>query len=378
MLSTRQRDILIYWLPPVIASFIAWCAFLTIGGTPLIRATGLALVIAGVTLTLRQWGTVQSIVGGLALAFSSAFWSQTSNLASTNPVTIVFALIAAAVVVLFVMRFKSVPYLAIGIGLLVFALIFWVLIGTPRSLRLTGLLSAWLLFLLVDAIRITNPRPDEPPALPIDRQHTFGLLILMTVGILNDPLFVLIMPAVVLGLWLSWTPLPRWYWLALLGLIIIGGRGLVVTYISGDWWASSALDLHVVGGHFPYLVADGWREGERWIDLIRIITNQFTVFGAGLSVLGLARMARWYPILGIVTMVAYGAYALFGLMYFGEDRAALLLPLFIIQVIWLTYAIHALGQWLDKTLTPTSQIAHRSVTIAYMLLPLLTVLSKLE
>lgn len=378
MLSTRQREILIYWLPPIIASFIAWCAFLTIGGTPLIRATGLALVITGVTLTLRQWGTIQSIVGGLALAFSSAFWSQTSSLASTNPLTIIFALIAAGAVVLFVMRFRNVPYLSIGIGLLVFALIFWILIGTPRSLRLTGLLSAWLIFLLVDAIRITNPRPDEAPATPIDRQHTFGLLILLTVGVLNDPLFALIMPAVVLGLWLSWTTLPHWYWFTLLVLVIIGVRGIIVTYISDDWWTISALEVHDAGLQFRYLVGDAWREGERWVDLIHLVVDQFTVFGAGLSVLGLARMARWYPILGVITMVAYGSYALFGLMYFGEDREALLLPLFIIQVIWLTYAIHALGQWLDKTLTPTAQFAHRGVTIAYMLLPLLALLSHIE
>ena len=89
-------------------------------------------------------------------------------------------------------------------------------------------------------------------------------------------------------------------------------------------------------------------------------------------------MARWYPILGIVTMVAFGFYALFGLMYFGEDREALLLPIFIIQSIWLTYAIHTIGQWLDKTFTPATQIAHRGVTIAYMLLPIYALINKLE
>ena len=378
MLRMPRRETLIFWGPPLIATFIAWVVFLIIGETSLIRATGLALVIMGVASTHRQWGTIQSIVGGLALAFSPAIWSQTSSIASTSPLVIVFGLIASAMVVLLILRFKNVPYLGLGIGLLIFALIFWILIGTPRSLRLSGLLSAWILFLLVDALRISNPRPEEKPASKIDDQHIYGLLILLVTGVLNDPSFILLAPAVALGLWLSWTPLPRWYWMVVLAIVVIGVRGIVLTYISGDWWGVSALETHATGLQFPYLVADGWREGERWIDIIALMTNQYTILGAGLSVLGLARMARWYPILGIVTMVAFGFYALFGLMYFGEDREALLLPVFIIQSIWLTYAIHSIGQWLDKTLTPATQIAHRGVTIAYMLLPIYALINQLE
>ncbi|HRF94613.1 MAG TPA: hypothetical protein PLZ51_05460, partial [Aggregatilineales bacterium] len=76
--------------------------------------------------------------------------------------------------------------------------------------------------------------------------------------------------------------------------------------------------------------------------------SQFTIIGATLSIFGLARMARWYPVLGVVLMVAYATHALFGLVYFGADRAVLIMPLFIIQMIWLAYAMYSLGEWLNK------------------------------
>ncbi|NJR12522.1 hypothetical protein HC776_01145 [bacterium] len=44
-----------YWLPSVVAGGLAWLLFL-LAETPLIRASGLALVIVGLTLALRRLG----------------------------------------------------------------------------------------------------------------------------------------------------------------------------------------------------------------------------------------------------------------------------------------------------------------------------------
>lgn len=354
-LPVEHQRLAIFWLPGLFAGGLAWLAFITFGETPLIRSAGLALAIVGIALTLRRLGAALAVIGSLALAFSPAFWSQTGGGASTGPATIVLALSMAALAFGLIAVMSRRPYLALGLGAFIFAIIFWSQIGTPRSLRLNGLLSAWTVFLLFDALITSNPRADEAKPAPIELQHTLGLLLLLVVGVLNDPLFVLLAPAIIIGLWLSWTPLPRWYWIALIITSLVGLRGLLITYGRPD-------EL--------FIIADSWRDGARWINLLEIIMRQFTLLGTVLSLLGLARLARWYPVVGVVSMIAYGFYALFGLVYFGPDREILLMPLFVIQILWLTYAVYTFGQWVERGVRSNLQRAHWLVTSLYGLLPL--------
>ncbi len=343
-----SRQLLIYWLPALIAGAIVWITFLTIGQTPLVRSSGLALVIVGISLTMRRFGAVVATLGGVSLALSPAFWSQTGGATSFVPATVVIAMILAGAISILVIQFLKRPYLALGVGVLVFAVIFMSQIGTPRSLRLTSLMTAWLLFLLIEALFQSNPRPDEKPAMPIMPQQYVGMLLILGIGIINDPLFVLILPAVALGLWLSSTRIPLWYWGIMLILTGLGIYGITISYIDPDLWGTSALVAHQTQLITPYIIADGWREGLRWLDLLGMSISQFTIIGALLSILGLARMARWYPVLGVVLMVAYATHAIFALVYFGQDRPVLIMPLFIIQMIWLAYAIYSFGEWLSK------------------------------
>jgi hypothetical protein len=69
-------------------------------------------------------------------------------------------------------------------------------------------------------------------------------------------------------------------------------------------------------------------------------------------------------------MVAYATYALFGLVYFGRDSAVLLLPLLMIQILWMTYAVYALGQWLQQTLHPANPVARWLAPAVFVLLPI--------
>lgn len=373
--TNLRRDTIITWYPAVLSGVMAWLAFINAGDTPLIRATGLAFAVMGVAMALRSWGAILAVIGSLVLAFGPAFWAQTGGGTSLGPATITLGLVAAVVVALLIVALSRRPYLAIGLGLLAFALVFWSQIGTPRSLRLTGLLTAWMMFLLVDAIRKSNPRPDETPTGGIEPQHTFGLTLLLAVGVLNDPLLVLMLPAVVLGLWLSRTPLPWWYWLVFGGLAVIGVRGVILTYIDPAWWNYSAVAAQAEGLRQPVLLRSGLQAGERWVNLIELVVRQFTLPGALLSMVGLARMARWYPALGVVTMVGYGCYTAFGLAYFGADREILLLPLFIIQTIWLTYAVHAFATWISQSVASNRSNIYRLVVAAYVVLPFYLFLS---
>ena len=105
---------------------------------------------------------------------------------------------------------------------------------------------------------------------------------------------------------------------------------------------------------------------------------QFSVFGIILGVIGLARLSRWYPPLGVVTMIAYAAYVFFGLVYLGEHRDVLLLPLIIIQVIWMTYAVNTFGQWVNKSLSNESGLWIHVVSSIYFLVPAILLLNNLQ
>lgn len=352
-LTTQQTALVKYWLPALAAGFMAWLAFLLLGSTPLVRASGLALCIVGIALSLRRLGAVPSFAGALTLAFSPAFWSQTGG-GSAGPATIVIAVVLAVLAALLALVASRRPYLAVGLAVLVFVGLFWSQVGTPRSLRLTSLVTTWLLFIVVDMLLLSNPHPDDPPAKRPQRHHIWGMLLLIGIGIINDPLLGLLCPALMLALLLSYVRLPLWYWGLLLAVTGLGMYGIFATYVESGW-----ITPHI------------WRDAERWIDMVVLVVNQFSAVGVLLGVLGIARLARWYPPLGTTTMIAYAAYTLFGLVYTGPNREILLLPLLIVQVVWMTYAVFTIGQWAAKQETPTAYRMRRLIYLAYLLMPAL-------
>ncbi|NWF68224.1 MAG: hypothetical protein HXY40_03990 [Chloroflexi bacterium] len=354
MQKSDFRSLAMYLLPAVISGAVTLALFTLIGATPFIRAAGLALVIAAMTLTLRRLGAWLAVSGGLALAFTPAFWSQTGGPPSGAPI---MALVLGLTVgcALLARRFGGRALLAVEIALLAGTVIFWRDFTYYNSLRITTLCAALVLLALMDGLLRSNPRPGEAPPAPLDDIHTMGLLLVFSIGVINEPLFLLFAPAIVLGLLLARSKIPLWYW---------------------GFWAL-AIALAVFGWFFPgtgsntrapLLLLDGWRAAERWIMLIQLIVAQFTPIGVLLGVLGLARLARWYPPLGVVTMVAYAAYVLFGLVYVGEDKAVLLLPLLMIQALWMTYAVYSFGEWLQKAFGQPR--ARWVAPAAFMLLPL--------
>jgi hypothetical protein len=370
-LSQSQRQALVWWLPGFAAGALAWLAFMALGHTPPVRATGLALVIVGMVMTLRRSGAALAVIGGLALAFSPAFWSQTGPADDLSlPLTIV-ALAAAGVVVILLLRLSRRAFLSLIAGFVFFALLFWMQLSGTGSLRLTTLSTAWLLYLLIDALFLTNPHPDDPPVSELRPYHAFGILALLAVGVINAPLFILLAPAAALGLLLMRVRLPLWYWLLLALIVGVGIYGVASAYTSSTWWRYPAAQAHALGLRVPFMLADGWREAERWIMLVDLVIGQFTVVGVGLGVLGLSRLSRWYPPVGTVTLVAYAMHVLFGLVYFGNDAAVLLLPLLMVQVLWMTYAVYVLGDWLQRSVGLPNRLLRWCAPAVYVWLPVL-------
>jgi hypothetical protein len=144
----------------------------------------------------------------------------------------------------------------------------------------------------------------------------------------------MMIPATLLALYLSQTPLPRWYWFIFAGVVILGVHGIFSDYVANT-------------AHFLC-----WMNGVMRIAGLMCCNTSlvnFSIVGVAMGILGLARLARWYPPLGSVTMVGYAAYTFFGLIYVEPRADLLLLPLSIIQIIWISYAIFTLGEWLSKT-----------------------------
>ncbi|RMF80625.1 MAG: hypothetical protein D6737_07490 [Chloroflexi bacterium] len=371
-IEDNWQPLIDYLWPALFAGLLSWGIFTLLGSTPLIRASGLALVIIGMTLILRRLGEFLAIIGGLALALSEAFWSQTGGNESLNELSVVLAMLLAAFVGFVLWRIWTAWYVGAGIGLVIFAAIFWLAISTTGSLRLTTLLTAWLTYLLIDGLREADPRPDEMrPATPLRPRHRYGIPLLLTVGVINDPLFTLLIPAAVLGLILTKTHFTTGYWLVFVIIALVGAIRMTDQYFISSWWGFSAAEAEAMNLHVPFVIADGWREASRWVGLFALVRDQFTIFGIVLGVIGLSRLARWYPSIGIVTMLAYATYTLFGLVYFGNNRIVLLLPLLMIQIIWMTYAVYSFGQWLQKSVKTTSNIAPWLVQAVFAILPFL-------
>jgi hypothetical protein len=352
MIQTRSQRPFADFAPPLLAGGTALFAFILLGDAPIPRASAMAAVIALIGLTLRPMGAALSVAGALALAFSPSFWAQTGG---APEVPSLIELIAGAALPLVLIALVALP-LRVVIPIIAACAVAVAVIEPPlvaaQSLRVTTLLAAWLLFLLTEALILTDIRPDAALLTgrqPYRRDHIPLIALIMLLGILNDPLFALMSPGVLLGIWLTRRALHPVYWFALIGISVYGAAQIVATYIDAGWWIMSADGAAALNRHIPFLIADGFREPSRWLGLFDLIMRQFTPLGALLGLIGLVRLARWHPPIGVVTMLAYGAYAVFGLMYFGADAATLLLPLLMIQVFWMTYAAYAFGQWFQKT-----------------------------
>ena len=371
MLRLRQ------WAPALLGGALSLLVFLFPGETPLLRACGMALVIVAMAMLLRRFGAALALCGCLTLAFSPAFWTQTGGASRQDLLPLLALATLAALVAMTLLRRQGSLLLAAVIALALFSLVFWWQQGQTESLRLTALASAWLLVLLVDLLQRALPHPQDAEVGAPEASHAWAILMLLYIGIANTQLFVLFVPAVCSALILSKVRLSRVYWLLLLLACLFGLSGIASRYLSSEWWLYPSAQAIEEGLALPWLLADGWREAGRWLTLLEIVREQLSIPGGLLALFGLSRLSRWYPATGIVTLLAWGCWALFGLVYFGRDIAVLLLPLHMIGILWMTVAVRAIREWSERLAPDFGLRPGRVVTGLYALLPLWLLLQHL-
>ncbi len=353
--NASPRDLLNQIIPSLIAAVIAGLLFITIGETPPLRAAALAAVIGVMAFALRPMGRLFAIIGAVALAITPAYWSQTGGTETINPLWVIGALLAGMIISVVSYRLmRSATWgLALGgIAVVSAALIAQILgVTGSRSLRLTTLLSAAMLALLSDMVWRSNPRADSPPMRALLPSHLAFLLVTFTLGVINDPMIALFAPALVLAILLMRIQVTPLLWGVIAAIILFGAARLINLYHEPNYWVYPAESAIAADLHVPFVIGGAWREAERWVHLIGFLVSEFTAVGLALAVVGLARLSRWHAPVSMVTLAAFAAYALFGLLYFGGDATVLLLPLLMIQVFWITYALATVRDWITKIMT---------------------------
>ncbi len=350
--NASPRELLNQIIPSLLAAGIAGALFIVVGATPPVRAAALASVIGIMAFALRPMGMLFAVIGAVALAITPAYWSQTGGTESINPLWVIGALAVGIFITAAAYRLTHSATWGVALGgitLIAAALIAQLLgVTDSRSLRLTTLLSAAMLALLTDMVWRSNPRADSPPMRALFPSHIAFLLVTFTLGVINDPMIALFAPALVLAILLMRIKIAPLAW-GVIGLVILfGAIRLINIYGEPNYWVYPAESAIAADLHVPFLIGGAWREAERWISVIGFLVSQFTAVGLALAVVGLARLSRWHAPVSMVTLAAFAAYALFGLIYFGGDSTVLLLPLLMIQAFWITYALVTVRDWIIK------------------------------
>lgn len=179
-----------------------------------------------------------------------------------------------------------------------------------------------------------------------------ALFLVFGLGLTNHVTMLLLLPAVVLGLWLC---RPQLSWKRWLGAACLFGLGLsVYLYLPARWPAlhdgvpmtMSQFAGWVTGSQFRGALQLGaWRaDPTRYGIVARLVLDQWGWAGVTLAAAGLVWLARQRWRFALVTLVAWLAYAFYALSYYVPDVSVFLIPAHLIQAIWIGLGAMALTQ----------------------------------
>jgi hypothetical protein len=202
---------------------------------------------------------------------------------------------------------------------------------------------------------------------------------LIGLSLTNHLTTVLLLPAVALSLILAWPRLSARQWTLAVGLML--AALLIYLYIPLRWPA-----LHdgramrpdefwgwVTGSRFRgALQLQAWlQDPERWRILGRLIFDQYGWLGVILGLIGFVLMVvrQWRA--ALVSTAVFAAIAFYGLNYLIPDIGVFLIPLFMLQAMWMGYGVAVMIDWVFRRYSLRIETwVHAALITLFALLPL--------
>jgi hypothetical protein len=214
---------------------------------------------------------------------------------------------------------------------------------------------------------------------PYSARIVIIMFALIGLSLTNHLTTVLLFPAIALTLILTWPRLSAKQWMLAIGLLL--AALLIYLYIPLRWPA-----LHdrqamladefwgwVTGSRFQgALQFQAWlNDPERWRILGRLILDQYGWLGVILSLIGIVLMALRQWRAALVSAVAFLAFAFYGLNYLIPDIGVFLIPLFMLQAMWMGYGVAVMIDWVFRRYSLRIEAwVHAALITLFALLPL--------
>ena len=242
--------------------------------------------------------------------------------------------------------------------------------------------SLWLVTRFHQGVLVDNPSIAASVQADPSRYAARIVIILFALtglSLSNHLTTVLLIPTVALALLIAQPRLTWKQWILAAGVFVAGL--LIYLYIPLRWPALHDGRLMrwdefwgwVTGSRFRgALQLQAWlTDPGRWQILSRLILDQYGWIGIVISAAGLILMVirQWRP--ALITLTVFAAHAFYGLNYLVPDISVFLIPMFLIQAIWMGYGIAVTIGWFFRRYSiPTEEWVHGALVTIFAILPL--------
>ncbi len=217
--------------------------------------------------------------------------------------------------------------------------------------------AAFVAALLALAFYLTDPQA------PAVRKATIALLALTGFSMANHLTTFPLLPGIVLAVLLARSrgSLRRSTLVAGIGLMLLA-VSLLDAYIPLRWTAITHTPMslqdfiwYITGTRYVgALILDAWlHDPERYRIVLRVLLEQFGTIGTILTAFGWIILLWRKPAYALISVLFFAGTTFFCLNYYVPDLASFMLPMLLLESLWMGYGVHVAAQfirrrWLDR------------------------------
>jgi hypothetical protein len=294
-----------------------------------------------------------------------------------NLTSAVFATAAVVPVYLLIARLGGRRLVAL-IAALAFAVssVVWSQAVVAEAYALNALIAGSIIALIVNLL--SESAPPSTAASPARASQIVPMLsLLLGLGIAHHLTAVLLLPAcglailiarprlriraILLALGLFLAGLAFWLYIPLRWPALHGGAPMTPAEFF-DW---------ISGARFGGALALGaWSDPGRWSIVARLLLDAFGLAGAALALIGVIGLAMRNSRAALITLVAFAAYTLYGVVYVVPDISVFLIPAYLIMAVWIGVGVaFCLDALTARMGAPARQWTYALALAAFVLMP---------